>query len=112
MEVGCRLVARDFKGKDEGRDVLFAATPSLEAKRMLLSRAATNTAGSPRKLLFIDAKKAYLNPRCEQDVCGITGGSWLWSWHLWKTELLALWFLDGRSSMGEVVSRKAYGVWF
>ena len=41
MEVRCRLVARDFKGKDKDRDDLFAATPPLEAKRMLLSRAAT-----------------------------------------------------------------------
>jgi hypothetical protein len=69
MEVRCRLVARDFRGADRGRDDLFAATPPLEAKRMLLSRAATrNTVREPRKLLFIDAKKAHLNPRCMQDV--------------------------------------------
>ena len=69
MEVRCRLVARDFRGADRGRDDLFAATPPLEAKRMLLSRAATrNTVRGPRKLLFIDAKKAHLNPRCMQDV--------------------------------------------
>ena len=67
MEVSCRLAARDFKGK--GRDDLFAATPPLEAKRMLLSRAATITVGiCSRKLLFIDAKKAHLNPRCREDV--------------------------------------------
>ena len=43
--------------------------PPLEAKRMLLSRAATrNTVRGPRKLLFIDAKKAHLNPRCMQGV--------------------------------------------
>ena len=66
MEVRCRLVARDFKGNDKGRDDLFAATPPLEAKRMLLSRAATITVGScSRKLLFIDAKKAHLNPRLQ-----------------------------------------------
>ena len=71
MEVRCRLVARDFKGKDKDRYDLFAATPQLEAKRMLLSRAATReTVGQtgPRKLLIIDAKKAHLNLRCEQDV--------------------------------------------
>ena len=70
MEVRCRLVARDFKGNDKGRDDLFAATPPLEAKRMLLSRAATIIVGScSRKLLFIiDAKKAHLNPRCREDV--------------------------------------------
>ena len=59
-------MARDFKGKEKGRDNLFAATPPLDAKRMLLSTAATCTSG--RKLLFIDAKKAHLNPKCEQDV--------------------------------------------
>eukprot|EP00973_Karenia_brevis_P020932 2878905-Karenia_brevis.AAC.1 len=37
--VRCRMVAKDFKGKDKGRDDLFAETPPLEAKRMLLSRA-------------------------------------------------------------------------
>ena len=38
MEVRCcRLVARDFKGKDKGRDHLFAATPPLEAKKLLFS---------------------------------------------------------------------------
>ena len=71
MEARCRLVARDFQGKDKGRDDLFAATPPLEAKRMLLSRAATReTVGQTglRKLLFIDATKAHLNRRCEQDV--------------------------------------------
>ena len=41
MEVRRRLVARDFKGKDKDGDDLLAATPPLEAKRMLLSRAAT-----------------------------------------------------------------------
>ena len=36
-----RLVARDFRGNDRGRDDLFAATPPLEAFRMVISRAAT-----------------------------------------------------------------------
>ena len=36
---------------------------------MLLSRAATSRRdGKRRKLLFIDARKANLNPKCEQDV--------------------------------------------
>ncbi len=44
-------------------------TPPLEAKRMLLSRAATRRRdGKMRKLLFVDARKAHLNPRCEKDV--------------------------------------------
>ena len=38
MEVRCRLVARDFKGDDKDRDDLFAETPPLEAKRLLLSK--------------------------------------------------------------------------
>ena len=64
-----RLVARDFKGKDNDRDDLFAGTPPLEAKRMLFSRAATKKKdGTFRKLLFIDARMAHLNPRCEEDV--------------------------------------------
>ena len=71
--VRSRLVARDFKGKDRGdREDLFAATPPLEGQRLLLSRAVTRrrTPGKPgvRKLMFIDAKKAHLNPRCEDDV--------------------------------------------
>ena len=69
MIVRSRLVARDFKGKDNDRDDLFAETPPLEAKRMLLSRAATRRKdGQRRKLLFIDARKAHLNPRCKEDV--------------------------------------------
>ncbi len=36
---------------------------------MLLSRAATRRRdGKVRKLMFIDARKAHLNPRCEQEV--------------------------------------------
>ncbi len=69
VEVRSRLVARDFKGGDKDRDDLFAATPPLESKRLLVSRAATRVKGKlVRKLLFIDAKKAHLNPRCEEDV--------------------------------------------
>ena len=67
--VRSRLVARDFKGVDKDRDDLFAATPPLESKRLLLGRAATRVNGRlTRKLLFIDAKKAHLNPGCKEDV--------------------------------------------
>ena len=63
------MVARDFKGEDKDRDDLFAETPPLEAKRMLLSRAVTRKRdGNYRNLRFIDAKKAHLNPKCEEDV--------------------------------------------
>ena len=66
--VRSRLVARDFKGGDKGRGDLFADTPPLEAKRMLLSKAATRGKKGWRKLMFIDVKKAHFNPRCEEDV--------------------------------------------
>ena len=70
-DVRCRLVARDFKGGDKDRDDLYAETPPLEAKRMLFSRAATRPKGKKgkwRKLMFIDVRKAHLNPVCEEDV--------------------------------------------
>jgi hypothetical protein len=65
-----RLVARDFRRKDDkDRQDLFAATPPLELKRMLMSKAASmSDCGRRRKLLFIDVKKAHLNPKCEADV--------------------------------------------
>ena len=69
MIVRSRLVARDFKGMDNHRDDLFAETPPLEGKRLLISRAATRRRdGRMRKLLFVDARKAHLNPKCERNV--------------------------------------------
>ena len=68
LDLRARLVARDFKGGDKGRDDLFAETPPLEAKRYLLSRAVTRISGGCRKLMFIDAKKVHRNPLCEEDV--------------------------------------------
>jgi hypothetical protein len=73
-DVRCRLVARDFKVKaDKGREDLFAATPPAEAERMALSRAVTRSwtkcgRRRLRKVMFIDAKKAHLNPPCNEDV--------------------------------------------
>jgi hypothetical protein len=80
--VRSRLVARDFKGGDKDRDDLFAATPPLEAKRLLLSRAVIRCKdGGYRKLLFFHVKKAHLNPECKDDVhivlpeeCGLGSG--------------------------------------
>ena len=41
----------------------------LEAVRMILSRAATRRRDRKmRKVMFIDARKAHLNPKCEEDV--------------------------------------------
>ena len=65
-----RLVARDFKvrGEKDNED-LFAATPPLELIRLLLSRTASlRMDRRVRKMLFIDAEKAHLNPRCDEDV--------------------------------------------
>eukprot|EP00973_Karenia_brevis_P072933 10129258-Karenia_brevis.AAC.1 len=68
-DVRCRMVAKDFKGRDEHRDDLFAEPPPLEAKRMLLSRAVTRRRdGKYRNLMFTDVTKAHLNPKCEEDV--------------------------------------------
>ena len=68
--IRCRLVARDFKTKgDKDREDLFAATPPLELKRMLISRTASRRKdGRFKKMLFVDARKAHLNPKCEEDV--------------------------------------------
>ena len=68
-EIRCRLATRDFKGGDKGRDDLFAETPPLEGKTILLSRCMTRREdGRRRKLMFIDARKAHLNSPCEDDV--------------------------------------------
>jgi len=68
-DVRCRLVGRDFKGADNKRDDLFAETPPWEAKRMLFSRFMTRRRdGRRRKLMLIDAKKAHLNSKCDEDV--------------------------------------------
>ena len=73
-EVRSRLVARDFKTKEKREhEDLFAATPPIEAGRLVISKAATwgilpNGKKKLRKLMFIDAKKAHLNPYCEDNV--------------------------------------------
>eukprot|EP00973_Karenia_brevis_P054499 7573997-Karenia_brevis.AAC.1 len=68
-EVRHRMVARNYKGADKGRDDLFAETPPLEAKRVLMSRAVIRRVdGRSRKLMFIDVKKVHLNQVCEEDV--------------------------------------------
>ena len=68
-DVRCRLVARDFKSGRKDREDLFAATPPLEMKRLLVAKTASGRKGRRRrKMLFIDAKKAHLNPRCDKEV--------------------------------------------
>ena len=72
VDVRSRLVARDFKGKGTCKDkddCIYASTPPLGGLRMLCSKAAaTGRRGRSRKVLFMDAKKAHLNPRCQEDV--------------------------------------------
>ena len=46
---------------------MFAATPPLEGKRLLVSRAVTRRKDR-KKLRFTDVKKAHLNPECFEDV--------------------------------------------
>jgi hypothetical protein len=69
LDIRSRLVARDFKGGDKDRDDLFVETPPWEAKRLLFSRFMSRRRdGRRRKLLLIDARKAHLNSKCEEDV--------------------------------------------
>ena len=72
VDVRSRLVARDFKGKGGGKekeDSLYASTPPLEALRMLCSKAAAPGRNARRrKMLFMDARKAHLNPKCAEEV--------------------------------------------
>ena len=67
----CRWAGRDFKGNDNNRDDLFAATPPLEANKTLISRAASQK-GMPkhewRKLSFIDIRKAHCHAPATRDI--------------------------------------------
>ena len=60
--VRARLVAKEIKA--DSRLDMFAATPPLEAKKFLFSRAATSgwlgAKKGHRKLIFIDTKRAYM----------------------------------------------------
>eukprot|EP00973_Karenia_brevis_P052783 7336142-Karenia_brevis.AAC.1 len=69
FEVRSRMVAKNYKAGDKDRDDLFAETPPLEAKSLLISRAVTSRRdGKSRKLMFLDVNKEHLNPVCEEDV--------------------------------------------
>ena len=53
------MVAGDSKGGDKHRDDSLSETPSLEAKRLLISTATTRRRdGGRRQLLFIGARKS------------------------------------------------------
>jgi hypothetical protein len=64
--VRSRFVAKEFA--DKRSDEFFAATPPLEALRMLLSHAATGrkTSRGGRKILVVDARKAHLHAPAER----------------------------------------------
>ena len=63
-----RLVARDFKQKDD-REGLYAATPPLEMVKFLMMRAATvSKKGQVREIMFIDIGKAHLYAPVEGEV--------------------------------------------
>jgi hypothetical protein len=63
-----RLVAQEIK--TDKREYLFAATPPLEALRMLLSAVMTQEVnkGAKLKLDFIDVKRAYFHALAKRDV--------------------------------------------
>ena len=60
-EIRARLVAKEIK-RDKRED-LFAATPPLEAKKVLFSQCVSrrSKSGKPLKLAFIDIKRAYFH---------------------------------------------------
>jgi hypothetical protein len=64
-----RYVAKEFA--DKRSDEFFAATPPLEALRMVISHAASGRRSSRggRKILVIDARKAHLHAMAERAVC-------------------------------------------
>jgi hypothetical protein len=98
-----RLVARDFRHRDKDRQDLFAATPPLEMKRMLISKAATFPAnGSVRRLLFIRCKEG--PPEREMRagrVLQVAGGGEPGEGQAREARVLALWVQAGGPGMGE-----------
>ena len=62
-----RLVAKEFNHSHF--DDMFAATPPLEAKKILFSLAASQGESSePLKLMFVDVKRAFFYARARRDV--------------------------------------------
>jgi len=72
LSIRSRWVARDFKGRgEEGREDLFAATPPLEAKKLLFKwvrRIRNDGQMNREKIMLIDVRKAHLNAVCEDEV--------------------------------------------
>ena len=67
-DVRCRLVAQEVNTYRE--DAFFAATPPLEAIRLLLSHVASGRTGKRggRKVMVLDAKKAHLHAFAEREI--------------------------------------------
>ena len=64
------MVAQEFNDGKEMEEDLFAATPPLEAMRMLMSDVATKGGGGKRKVLMLaDVKKAFYEAAMRRDVC-------------------------------------------
>ena len=59
-----RLVGKEFKTYAD--DALYAATPPLEALRLIVSRAATDD-GTKRELMINDVARAYFHAKCTRD---------------------------------------------
>ena len=66
-EYRSRLVGREFAvGKD---DALYAATPPLEALRIIISHAATIPESGPERVIMInDVRRAYFYAKIKRDV--------------------------------------------
>ena len=67
--VRSRLVGRDFKDSNGTHEDLFAATPPLEALKLLLRASMVQGDGEEEtKIMFVDVRKAHLIPPCDEDV--------------------------------------------
>ena len=67
--VRSRLVGRDFKDSHGTHEDLFAATPPLEALKLLLRTSMVQGDGEEEtKIMFVDVRKAHLIPPCDEEV--------------------------------------------
>ena len=66
-----RLVAKEFRTKEQEGENLFAGTPPLEALKALVSDAATVTAEKPRggSLMIADVSRAFFEAKAKRLVC-------------------------------------------
>ena len=122
--VRCRLVGRDFKGKERGgREDLFAAMPPLEAKKMVFRKVAAERWRRKRsgekevKLMFIDVRKAHLNAICdEEEWVELPAEFWRWGrfarlrrWLYGMRKAAAGWEEDYSRRLAEVGFKRGRG---